>query len=165
MFDIWQRVNTIQRYLFFCYKGMYRDRTKLLKHQEISRFFNMVFWLQLSREIRLCAALLTVFEENGFLRWSLNSVAIFGTSFFWFFLTIHVRVRQVQSDSFRFLSDFCFSEEVFLSFSKAVITFETALLATSNNSAVFVTLVPVIWAPIISTLLKSYKSAILINFY
>ena len=62
-------------------------------------------------------------------------------------------------------SEFCFSEEVFPSFSNAVITFERVLLATPNNSAVFVTLVPVIWAPTIRPLLKSDRTAILMNFY
>ena len=48
--------------------------------------------------------------------------------------------------SFHFLPEFCFSEEVFPSFSNAVITFETVIFATLNNSAVFVIQAPVIQA-------------------
>ena len=44
---------------------------------------------------------------------------------------------------------FCFNEVVFPSFLNAVITFKTVLLATPNNSSVFVTLAPAIQAPTI----------------
>ena len=106
---------------------------------------NVVFWLQLSREIRLCAVpfLRKMGSRDGHkaqLLW-----AIFEAVFLWSFLT----TRQVLLNSFRFLPEFCFSEEVFFSFSNAVITFETVLLAIPNNSADFVTLASVIRAPTI----------------
>ena len=47
------------------------------------------------------------------------------------------------------LPEFSFSEVVFPSFSNAVITFETVLLATLNNSAIFVRLTLAIRAPTI----------------
>ena len=97
-------------------------------------------------------------------KWSLSSAVIFRAVFLWSFLTIRVRVERSLSDSFRFLPEFCFSEEFFPSYSNGVIIFVTVLLTTSNNWAVFVTLVPAIRAPTIRLLLKSDRSAILINF-
>ena len=105
---------------------------------------------------------LTVFELTRFSRWSLSSAVLFGAVFLWSFLTISV--WQSLSNSFRFLPEFCFSEKGFPSFSNAVITFETVLLATSNNSTVFVTLAPAIRAPTTWSLLKFDRFAILINF-
>ena len=75
----------------------------------------------------------TVFEETMFSRWSLSSAVIFGVIFLWTFLMTHIRVWQSLSGSFRFLLEFCFSEEVFLSFSNAVIIFKTVLLVASNK--------------------------------
>ena len=69
------------------------------------------------------------------------------------------RVRRSLSDSFRFLLEFCFSEEVFPSFLNTVITFERILLSTLNNTAVFVTLAPAIRAPTVWPLLKFDRSA------
>ena len=123
-------------------------------------YFNMVFWLQSSHEIQF----LRVFEEIGFSRRSLSCAVIFRAVFLWSFLTIRIRIWQSLSDSFHFLPEFCFSEEVFPSFSNAVFTFETALLATPNNSVVFVTRAPATWTPTIWTLLNSDRSAILMNF-
>ena len=119
--------------------------------------FNMVFWLQPSHEIRLCAA-----PFLQFLRWSLNSAVIF--VFLWSFLTIRGSVWQSLSDRFRFLPEFCFSEVVFPTFSNAVFTFETVLFAIPNNSTLFVTLAPTIRVLIIWPLLKYDRSAILVNF-
>ena len=74
----------------------------------------MVFWLQLSRDIRLFAAPFpTVSEETGFSRWSLSSAVIFRALFLWSFLTIRLSVWRSLSDSFRFLPEFCFSERFF----------------------------------------------------
>ena len=99
----------------------------------------------------LCNSLLKGFEEAGFWKWSLSFTVIFGAVFLWSFQTIHVRVRQSLSDSFRFLPEFCFNDKVF-PFSNAAITLR--LLARPNNSAIFVTLVPSIRAPTIWTLFK-----------
>ena len=104
-----------------------------------------------------CSSLSTVFEETGYLRWSFSLAVIFGAAFLWSFLTIHVRVQRSLPDSFRFLPEFCFYEEVFPSFSSAVITFEIIFLATLNNSAVFAIRVPTIWP-----LLKYDRSTLLI---
>ena len=71
-----------------------------------------------------------------------------------------VPMRQAFASFQRFAS----SEEVFPSFSNVVITFETVLLATPNNSMVFVTLTPAIRKPTIWPLLNSERSAILMNF-
>ena len=125
-------------------------------------YFSMVFWSQPPPQ--LCNSFLTVFEKTGFSWWSLSSAVIFGAVFLWSFLTISLRVRRSLSDNFRFLPEICFSKEVFPSFPNAVITFETVFLATPNNSAVFVTLAPAIRAPTIWPLLKSDRSAILMNF-
>ena len=115
-------------------------------------YFNMIFWLQIRLGV---APFKRFFEETGFSRWSLNSAVIFGAVLSWSFLTICVRVRRSPSNRFRFLPEFCFCEEVFSSFANAVTTFETELLASQTNSAVFVTLASVIRAQTIWSLLKS----------
>ena len=56
------------------------------------------------------------------------------------------RVRQSLSDSFRFLPEFYFSDEVIPFFSNPVINSEACLHATPNNSAVSVILLPAIGA-------------------
>ena len=124
-------------------------------------YFNVFFYCSPP----VYSSLLSVFEETGFTRRSLGSAEIFGAVVPWSFLTIRIRVRRSQPDSFRILPEFCFSEEVFPSFSNAVITFETVLLSTPNNSVDFVTLVPVIRAPTIWPLLKSDWSALLNEFW
>ena len=93
----------------------------------------------LPRNPALCCSLFTVFEETGFSRWSLSTAVIFGGVFLWPLLSIHVRFRRSLSDSFWFLPAFCLSERVFPSFSNAVISFETVLVATPNNLSFFLT--------------------------
>ena len=132
---------------------------------KISNLFSYGFLITaLSLNPALCFSLLTVFKEIGFSRWSLSSAVIFGAVFLWSFLTIRVRVRRSLTDSVNFLPEFCLCEEVFPSFSNAVITFQTVLLATQNNSGFFVTLESAIRALTIWPLLKSNRSAILMNF-
>ena len=98
--------------------------------------------------------------KSGFQQLSSNNFwgkwVIFGAVFLRSFWTI--RARAI---SFHFLPEFCFGEEVFPSFSNAVITFETVLFVTTNNSAV---LVPAIRAATIWPLLKSDRFTILMNF-
>ena len=61
----------------------------------------------------LCSSLLEVFKESRFSRWSLSSAIIFRAVSLWSFLTLCVKVWRSQSDSFCFLPEFWFSEEVF----------------------------------------------------
>ena len=84
-------------------------------------------------------------------------------SFLWSFLTNRLRVLRSRSDSFHFLPEFCFSVEVFPFFSNVIITFVTVLPVIPNNSTVFVKLAPAIQAPKTWLLLKSDRSAILMN--
>ena len=116
-------------------------------------YFDKVFLLQPSRDIRLCSPPPSYsFWVNRILeRWLFISVIIFRTVFLWPFQTI----RRSLSGSFRFLPEFCFSGEVFPSFSNAVITFKAVMLASPNNSVGFVT----VRAPTIWPLLKSDRSA------
>ena len=125
-------------------------------------YFNMLFWLQPSREIRPCAVPLLQILRKLSSRGG-HSAQLFRAVFLWSFLTIRPRVRRSLSDGFRFIPEFCFSEEVFL-LSQLLSTFETVLLAKPNNSALFVTLVPVLRAPTIWPLCKSDRSATLISF-
>ena len=113
----------------------------------------------------LCSSILTIFEGTGFSRRLLRSAVIFGAIFLWYFQTIQVRVKRSLLDSFRFLPEITFSEEVFPSFSNAIITSETEHRAASNNSAVFETLAPAIKEQTIWPLLNSNISAILMNFH
>ena len=115
----------------------------------------------LSRNQALCRSLFRVLEETGFSRWSLSSAVIFGAVFLGSF---QARVQRFLSDCFRFLPEFCLSDEGFPSFSNAVITFETVLLAIPNNSSVFDKLAPALRAPTIWPLLKSDRTAILMKF-
>ena len=78
-----------------------------------------------------------------------HSTVIFRAVFLWSFVTTRLRLRRSLSNNFRFRPEFCFSAEVFSSFSNVLIIFKTVLLATSNNSAVFVTRAPANRAPTI----------------
>ena len=72
--------------------------------------------------------------------------------------------KSPYQTAFAFFRSFASVRRFFLFFSNAVFTFETALLATPNNSVVFVTLAPAIWSSTIWPLLKSDRCAILMNF-
>ena len=78
----------------------------------------------------LCSSLRTVFVETGFCRCSLSSAVILGAVVLRSTLTIQFKAQRSLSDSFLFLPEFCLAEEVFPSFSKAVITFDTVPLET-----------------------------------
>ena len=97
-----------------------------------------------SRNPALYNSLLTVFKETVFSRCSLSLAVIFGAVFLRSFLTLRIRFRRSLSDSFHFLPDFWNNEGFFFfSFSNVVISFETVLLSTPNNSVVF--FIPTIW--------------------
>ena len=126
-------------------------------------YFDMLFWLQPYCELRLCAAPSYSFWIN----WVLDMVIKLYSNFRSCILVVlpnNPRKSLTVPISFRFFPEFCFGEEIFPSFWNAVITFERVLLATPNNSAVFVIQEPAIRAPIIWPLLKSDISTILMNF-
>ena len=95
-------------------------------------YFDMVFWLQPSREIRLCWSLLTVWVLEMIIKLCCN----FQSCVFYISIPIRLRVRRSPADSFRFLPEFCFGKEVLLSFLNAVMTFKTARFDIPNNSVV-----------------------------
>ena len=109
----------------------------------------------------LCSSLLTVLEETGFSRLSLSSAVIFGA------VNLPNNPRKNPTVSIRLLSlssRVLLQWEFFSSFSNAVVTFVTVLLPTANKSAVFITLASAIRAPTFWPLLKSSRSAVLMNF-
>ena len=135
-------------------------RTRVEQNNRNKRKFLANLWVtDCSSPVKdsLCSFFLTVLEKTGFF------IKLY-CNFRSCILAILSNNPRSLSESFYFLPEFCFSEEVFPSFSNAVITFETVPLATQNNSADFVTLAPAIRAPTIWPILKSNKSAILMNF-
>ena len=85
---------------FFCFaisedKSYIKGLDKIMETLENFKqtYSNIVFWLQPSCEIWLCAAShLTVFKETGFSQWLLSSALIFRAVFLQSFLTIRCPV-------------------------------------------------------------------------
>ena len=97
-------------------------------------------------EVQLCAV---SFFYNFWGKWILEMVI----KLYCILVILPNNLRSL-SGRFSFLPKFCFSENGLPSFSNAVITFQTAILAIPNNSAVFATLAPALRAPTIWLLLK-----------
>ena len=153
-------ISSFSKIYIYIYTGVGQNNRNTWQFQ--TNLFSYGFLISaLTWNLALYSSLLTVFEETGFSTWSLSSALIFGAVFLWSFQTICESSGPYHT-VFAFFQ-FCFCVEVFPSFSNAVITFETVLLAKPNDSAVFVTLAPAIWAPTNWPLLKSDKSAILLN--
>ena len=104
-------------------------------------YSSMVFWLQSYREMRLYA----VFWGNWVFEMVIKPCCNFRSCILVILPNnLRIRVWRSLSNSFRFLPEFYFSEEVFPSFPNALITFNTVLLSTPNNSVVFLTQAPAI---------------------